>query len=294
MLTDVIGDNPYAAGERKGLLPVASPGSRPLSVGIGSDHRLTLRSATVPPLRVRWRSVRAAARRRRRRRRRKGKGKKRRKRGRKKRKRKRKRKRKGKRKRPKKKRRKFKRKKRKRRKGKQRRKGRRRRRKKRKRKRKGRKKKKFGRRRRKFRRRKKTRLRPSATPYMSHIMFKLTGRSRPLSRNRNKKISAVLIPTGRFPPKKSSETLRRGGAAAAHLLNVMDRLITKVSYNYATCYSSSKPVRLSRNWLATVVGGVCKSYKTSPLAGLGRRWLTVPKGDQLSCSEPIVIYRRRP
>jgi len=107
--------------------------------------------------------------------------------------------------------------------------------------------KKFGRRRRKMRRRKKTgrRLRPSSRPYLSHIILNLTGRRKSYAKKRRrkrrkrkrkrkrkkkkKKIPTFLIPYGQFPPRKTSKTLNQGGTAAAHLLNVMDRLETKVS-----------------------------------------------------------------
>jgi len=65
---------------------------------------------------------------------------------------------------------------------------------------------------------------------MSHIILKLTGRPKPSSKNKKKKIPTFLIPTGQFPPRKSSKHLHRGGAAASHLLNVIDRLMTKVSH----------------------------------------------------------------
>ena len=194
MLTDVVSENPYVADKHNEIASTTNLSSRPLSVGVDLRRPSTSRlPATIPSFHVLSRSVRAAARRKRRR------------------------------------------KKRKRKRGKRRRKGRRgkgRKRRRKKRKRKKRRRKKFGRRRRKFRKRKKTRRpwRLSSTPYMSHIILKLTGRPRPSSRNRKKKIPIFLTSTGQFPPRKSKTHLRRGGAAASHILNVMDSLITKVSY----------------------------------------------------------------
>jgi len=226
VLTDVISDNPYAAVEHSDLSPIATVSSRPLSVGVDLNRPLTSRlSSTVPTFHVRSRSVRAAVSRKRRRKRRKMKRK--RKRKRKRRRRKRKRKRKKKRKRKRKRRRKLKRKKkRKRRKGKRRRKRRRRRKQKRKRKKKRRKK--FGRRRRKLKRRKKTRLRwrPSSTPW--HVTLKVPGRSKLSSKNNRKMIPTFLTATGRFPHI-------RHGVPPSHLLNVMNRLISKVSKYYHSC-----------------------------------------------------------
>ena len=244
LCTDVNDSSRYAANEHEQLVATAKVGNHPVPAVVNMGHLSTpLLLTNVTPLFVRSRPVRAAGKRKRRRRkkkrkrRRKRKKKRRRKRRRKKRKRRRKgkvRKSKGKRRRRRKKKRKQK-KKRRRKFGKRRRKmnrkrrRRRRRRRRRKMRRKKFRRKKFGRkRRRKMRRRKKTRrLRPSSKPYVSHVILNLTGRRKSLSKSR-KKIPTFLVPYGRFPPRKVSKTLNRGGTAASHLLNVMDRLITKV------------------------------------------------------------------
>lgn len=84
--------------------------------------------------------------------------------------------------------------------------------------------KRFGKRRRKIMKEKKTGP-PSSAPYMSHIIINLTGRPKSSSK-KGKKIPTFLIPSGPSPPRKDSKT--GGGAAASHMLNVVDRLITKV------------------------------------------------------------------